>query len=490
MVYDETSSGKPPDPVLQSQTTDAPFKKKPCHKDFIFGKLIGEGSYSSVVKVLQKSHITREKKVEYVCRERDVFATIGKHPFFVHLYCTFQDEERLYFVLSYAKRGELLDYIKKLGCFDEVCTQFYVGEIIVALEHLRKLSIIHRDLKPENILLDDNMHIQITDFGSAKIMGKPAIGPVPAAVNGESNIKGKHKNSFVGTAQYVSPEVLKSKQTHYASDLWALGCIIYQLLSGKLPFWGGHEYQIFQKIISLDYEFPGGFHPVARDLVEKLLVLEPSQRLGAEECGGFEALKAHQFFEGLKWDLDKQKPPDLLPYLPPGGECTEPLWGNKTPGYDPGVGIPGFDGNEEILAVPEIKILSNEEDEVMHKRKLEEQACNNKYHHLVEGNLIVKQGLLWKRKGLFSRCRMFLLTEGPHLYYVDPQTMILKGEIPWSKNLRPEPKKFKIFFIHTPNRTYYLEDPEGNALKWCNDIEKHYTRYYGERQKDNNSPSS
>jgi len=111
------------------------------------------------------------------------------------------------------------------------------------------------------------------------------------------------------------------------------------------------------------------------------------------------------------------------------------------PGYDPGVGIPGFDGNEEILAVPEIEMwaavsiwkgvhvnlisyircafriihlstamylcfrlfdftyrLSNEEDEVMHKRKLEEQACNNKYHHLVEGNLIVKQGLLWKRK--------------------------------------------------------------------------------------------
>ena len=63
-------------------------------------------------------------------------------------------------------------------------------------------------------------------------------------------------------------------------------------------------------------------------------MLEPSQRLGAEECGGFEALKSHPFFEGLKWDLDKQKPPDLLPYLPPGGECKEPLWGNKTVSSD------------------------------------------------------------------------------------------------------------------------------------------------------------
>ncbi|KAH9365293.1 hypothetical protein HPB48_018305 [Haemaphysalis longicornis] len=67
---------------------------------------------------------------------------------------------------------------------------------------------------------------------------------------------------------------------------------------------------------------------------------------------------------------------------------------------------------------------------------------------------------------------MLLLTTGPHLYYVDPQAMVLKGEIPWSPELRPEPKNFKTFFVHTPNRTYYLEDPEGYALTWCKAIDE------------------
>jgi len=71
-----------------------------------------------------------------------------------------------------------------------------------------------------------------------------------------------------------------------------------------------------------------------------------------------------------------------------------------------------------------------------------------------------------------------LLTEGPRFFYVDPTNMVLKGEIPWSKELRPEAKNFKILFIHTPNRIYYLEDPEGNALKWCKEIMRIWAHYY------------
>lgn len=75
-----------------------------------------------------------------------------------------------------------------------------------------------------------------------------------------------------------------------------------------------------------------------------------------------------------------------------------------------------------------------------------------------------------KRKGLFARKRMLLLTTGPRLIYIDPAQMVKKGEIPWSEELRVEPKNFKIFFVHTPNRTYYLEDPDGFALRWCDAI--------------------
>ena len=75
---------------------------------------------------------------------------------------------------------------------------------------------------------------------------------------------------------------------------------------------------------------------------------------------------------------------------------------------------------------------------------------------------------------------MFLLTEGPHLYYVDPGDMVLKGEIPWDKTIRPEIRDFKVFFVHTPNRVYYLIDPESTAKDWSHAITEVRHFYYGD----------
>jgi len=101
------------------------------------------------VKVCDKRHIIREKKTEYVKLEKEVLNILSSNPnpiapFFVKLFCTFQDSERLYFVLTYAKNGELLPYINKVGSFDIACSRFYTAEIIMALEHLHRLRIIHR----------------------------------------------------------------------------------------------------------------------------------------------------------------------------------------------------------------------------------------------------------------------------------------------------------------------------------------------------------
>lgn len=473
-------------------------KKKPS--DFIFGKMIGEGSFSNVflakeistkkeyaIKVLEKRHILREKKTQYVQREKEVLLRLN-HPFFIKLHFTFQDEERLYFGLSYARRGELLDYIKRLGCFDENCTRFYTAEIIEALEYLHSMGIIHRDLKPENILLNDEMHIQITDFGSAKILDLPpteenSVAQRNSSVNADNK---QRKNSFVGTAQYVSPEVLQNNCSYYSSDLWALGCIIYQLLSGQHPFWGNHEYQIFQKIVKLEYEIPAGFNADAKDLVTKLLVLDPTQRLGCQEMGGYDTLRSHIFLSGIDWEtLHLQKPPELLPYLPANSENSENLWSEYKPGLDD-VQLSQLLGVDLAISKSTVKKVekNNWITDDDRRSKLESQSQSNEYHRFVKGNLILKQGLLDKRKGLFARRRMFLLTEGPRLFYVDPSNMVLKGEIPWSKELRPETKNFKVFFVHTPNRTYYLEDPEGNALKWCQKIEEVLLHYYGSTKND------
>lgn len=115
--------------------------------------------------------------------------------------------------------------------------------------------------------------------------------------------------------------------------------------------------------------------------------------------------------------------------------------------------------------------------------RLAEQLKSNPWNGIVKGKLILKQGLVSKRKGLFSRRRMLLLTEGPHLYYCEPSRMVVKGEIPWSSSLNPEPKDFRIFFVHTPHRTYYLEDPEGFALDWCKAINEVRHQVYGESPK-------
>jgi 3-phosphoinositide dependent protein kinase-1 len=76
------------------------------------------------------------------------------------------------FAMTFAKRGEMLDLLRKLGSFDDEVTQFYTAEIVSALDYLHRLGVVHRDLKPENVLLGENMHILISDFGSSKIMGQ------------------------------------------------------------------------------------------------------------------------------------------------------------------------------------------------------------------------------------------------------------------------------------------------------------------------------
>ncbi|GAB1313629.1 serine/threonine protein kinase [Madurella fahalii] len=294
-------------------------------RDFTFGRVLGEGSYSTVylatdrqtlreyaVKVLDKKHIIKEKKIKYVNIEKNTLNRLTDHPGIVRLYYTFQDESSLYYVLDLCNGGELLGVLKKTGTFDVECTRFYGAQILDAIAYMHSRGVIHRDLKPENVLLDDQMHVKITDFGTAKFVQ----GPAEEAPGPGSSQDDERNASFVGTAEYVSPELLTDKSAGKPSDLWAFGCIIYQLLVGRPPFKGGTEYLTFQKIVNLEYEFPAGFPPAARDLVERCLVLDPSRRLTVEH------IRNHEFFDGQQFgkELWRMKAPRLRPYVPAAQE--------------------------------------------------------------------------------------------------------------------------------------------------------------------------
>ncbi|XP_030560689.1 3-phosphoinositide-dependent protein kinase 1 isoform X2 [Drosophila novamexicana] len=580
----------PPPPAAQQLQAAQPPRRSP--NDFIFGRYIGEGSFSMVylavdihsrreyaIKVCEKRLILREHKQDYIKREREVMHMMTSVPGFVNLSCTFQDQRSLYFVMTYARKGDLLPYINRVGSFDAACTRHYAAELLLACEHMHRRNVVHRDLKPENILLDEDMHTLIADFGSAKVMTPhersqaaaqlASSGSLDAAaqrrrrsarssddddedseelyddldeeeqedrrfyyavdndddddaaaneeeeeapraagddVDAARSPRHRHfrnprmrarRGSFVGTAQYVSPEVLRNAPITPAADLWALGCIVYQMISGLPPFRGSNDYFIFKEILGCAVDFPQGFDKDAEDLVRQLLKVDPRERLGAQdEFGYYESIRAHPFFAGIDWQtLRQQTPPPIYPYLPGVSQddalCSAnsyclPISVDLEPGLDERqitrllsaeLGV----GSSAAAPAHKPSVAKNSFDlsDAQKQQRLEAQKTD-KWHVFADGEVILKRGFVNKRKGLFARKRMLLLTTGPRLIYIDPVQMIKKGEIPWSPELRAEIKNFKIFFVHTPNRTYYLDDPEGYAIQWVEAIENMSKLCYGD----------
>lgn len=199
-------------------------------------------------------------------------------------------------------------------------TRFIAAEVVLILEFLRKCGIVHRDLKPENLLLDEKNHLKVIDFGTSKFLENAENGEfikkvrdikakfTPVGADGQP----EHRSSFVGTPIYLSPELIKEEEVSYAADLWALGVMIYFMLTGNPPFSNESDYDLYEAIKNEPVKFPENMDANAKDLITKLLDKNPATRLGSDgeskldqtgsSGNGMAALKAHPFFKGIPWD--------------------------------------------------------------------------------------------------------------------------------------------------------------------------------------------
>lgn len=305
-------------------------RKRSPH-EFIFKEELGHGSYSTVykaldkrdlkktyaIKVCSKQHIIKESKVKYVTIEKNTLNLLarGNHPGIVKLYYTFHDEENLYFVLDYAPGGELLTLLHKMGTFNETWANHFAAQLVDTLEFMHSQGVIHRDLKPENVLLNKDGILMITDFGAAATPsnnGNKNDGKRNVDINDTNtcDMNTEEENgcsSFVGTAEYVSPELLLYNKCSFGSDIWALGCMIYQFFQGFPPFRGENELKTFEKIVSLDYTWNpdkstnmGNINPQVVALVRKMLTIDTNQRASIPE------IKKDLWFGNVNWN-DKKK---------------------------------------------------------------------------------------------------------------------------------------------------------------------------------------
>ncbi|KAE9465555.1 hypothetical protein C3L33_02538, partial [Rhododendron williamsianum] len=325
------------------------------------------------IKVMDNEFLAKRKKLPRAQTEREILRILD-HPFLPTLYAQFTSDNLSCLVMEYCPGGDLhvLRQKQPERYFPEQAARFYVAEVLLALEYLHMLGVIYRDLKPENILVREDGHIMLTDFdlslrcsvsptllkSSLSAIEPPKIsGPctgssctdpfciepscqvacfrpkfLPSAAKAKKQKADlaaalvrslpqlvveptdARSNSFVGTHEYLAPEIIKGEGHGSAVDWWTFGIFLYELLYGRTPFKGasGNE-ETLTNVVLQCLKFPESplvsFH--ARDLIRRLLVKEPENRLGFER--GAAEIKRHPFFDGLNWALIRCAVPPELP---------------------------------------------------------------------------------------------------------------------------------------------------------------------------------
>ncbi|MED6160125.1 hypothetical protein PIB30_048434 [Stylosanthes scabra] len=324
------------------------------------------------MKVMDKASLESRKKLNRAQTEREILQLLD-HPFLPTLYTHFETDRFSCLVMEYCPGGDLhtLRQRQPGKHFSEYAARFYAAEVLLALEYLHMLGVVYRDLKPENVLVRDDGHIMLSDFDlslrcavsptlirtshdgdPSKRAGGGAFCVQPACIEPTSVCiqpscfmprlfpqKSKKSRkprpdpgipantlpelvaeptqarsmSFVGTHEYLAPEIIKGEGHGSAVDWWTFGIFLHELLYGKTPFKGSGNRATLFNVVGQQLKFPESpaTSYASRDLIRGLLVKEPQHRLGVKR--GATEIKQHPFFEGVNWALIRCSTPPEVP---------------------------------------------------------------------------------------------------------------------------------------------------------------------------------
>lgn len=279
-------------------------------------KAIGTGAYGEVflvrnkrtftyhaMKVVEKSVVVERHHVKHLILEKKILQCVS-FPFLVSLDDAFKDNVYLYFILPYISGGELFTYIQKYGSLSEHLAKFYACQVVLALEYLHHCEIVHRDLKPENILVDTNGFLKVCDFGFCKVLKKKTW-------------------TLCGTPEYLAPEVILSKGYSFAVDWWALGVLIYEMLTGGPPFYASDPNKLYEKVLDGQYKCPDNLSQHSKTIIKGFLQVDPSKRLGSLKAAVFD-IKSHTWFADVCWQsvLHQRLDPPYIPVCGAPGDTS------------------------------------------------------------------------------------------------------------------------------------------------------------------------
>ncbi|XP_032405577.1 citron Rho-interacting kinase isoform X5 [Xiphophorus hellerii] len=300
-----------------SETVSELRALQPAVHDFELCAVVGRGRFAEVrvvrekatgdvcaLKTMNKAVLRTQENVVFHEEERRILA-LNSSPWIPQLLYAFQDKDHVYLAMEYLPGGDLMSLLNRYeDQFDESMAQFYLAELVEAIQAVHQLGYVHRDVKPENILIDRTGHIKLADFGSAaKLTANKTVATATVPV---------------GTQDFLSPEVLTvingGSQSTYGveCDWWSLGIIAYEMIYAKSPFSDATSTKTINNILNFQryLKFPEEPHASKQfvDLVRSLLC-------GARERLGYQGLRCHAFFSNVDWNNLRQVPPPFVPAL-------------------------------------------------------------------------------------------------------------------------------------------------------------------------------